>query len=280
MSTRNTIFTFLALSIVLLTGLVFKNSPYAPDLQSVQGVATNEASASALTVTRVTDGDTLELSSGEKVRLIGMNTPEKNQPYFEDAKKALEDMVLNKEIRVETDISETDMYGRVLGYVFVGDVFVNQKMVENGYAVVSTTPPDVKYVEAFVKAIDTAKKNCVGMWEGICSPTESSCIQISKINPIGSLKNDEWIELVNTCSTSQNLANFLIKDNSASNFYKFDTASVSAKASVRIHSGCGINTQKNYYWKCPEQHNFIWNNDSDRAYLFDSAGKLISETGY
>lgn len=280
MSTRNTIFTFLALSIVLLTGLVFKNSPYAPDTQSVQGVATNEASTSALTVIRVTDGDTLELSSGEKVRLIGINTPEKNQPYFEEAKKALENLVLSKEVMIKKDVSEVDSYGRILGYVYRGDVFVNQKMIEDGFAVVSTVPPDVAHVEVFLKAADVAKQKCAGIWEGLCSPTSSSCVQISKLNPLGALKNDEWIELINTCSTSQNLTSYLIKDNSASNFYKFDTASVSAKATVRLHSGCGTNTQKNYYWKCPEQHNFIWNNDSDRAYLFDSTGKLISEMGY
>ncbi len=280
MSTRNTILTFLALSIVLLTGLVFNNSPYAPDTQSVQGVAVNDASSSAFLVTNVADGDTLELSSGQKVRLIGINTPEKNQPYFEEAKKSLEDLVLGKEVRVEKDVSEADSYGRILGYLYIGDIFVNQKMVEDGLAVVSTVPPDVAHVEEFLQAVEVAKQKCVGIWEGLCSPTASSCVQISKINPYGKEKNDEWIEFTNTCSTPQDISKFLVKDNSASNFYKFDAASVSAKTTVRLHSGCGVNTQKDYYWKCPEQHSFIWNNDTDRAYLFDSTGKLISEMGY
>lgn len=271
---------FLALSIVLLVSLLFNNSPFAPEAKSVQGVQTEISPADSLRVTRVIDGDTVELSNGDKVRLIGINTPEKDQPFFRQAQEVLEKLVLEKEVRVETDVSKTDTYGRTLGYLYIGDSFVNQQMIESGYAVVSTVPPNVLHVDALIASADKAKKNCSGMWEGLCNPTTSSCVQISEINKDGKEKNDEWIELINTCGNSQSISGYLIKDSSASNSYLFDTASISAKASLRLFSGCGVNTQRNYYWKCPEAHNFIWNNDTDRAYLFDNSGKLISEMGY
>ncbi len=271
---------FLSLSIVLLAGLLFNNSPLAPQTTSVKGIETEVTPSDILLVSRVIDGDTVELSNGEKVRLIGINTPEKDQPYYAEARKKLEELILKKEIRVETDVVGKDMYGRTLGYLYTGDSFINQKMIESGYALLDTVPPNVKHVDNLATAQDKAKKDCTGIWEGLCNPTASSCVQISEINKDGKQKNNEWIELINTCKTSQDISGYLIKDTSASNSYEFNTASMSAMATLRVFSGCGVDTRTSFYWKCPEQQNFIWNNDTDRAYLFDNNGKMISEMGY
>ncbi len=281
MRSKSTIYTLLALSIVMLVSLVFNNSPYAPEYKKVQGVQTEStASADTLKVLKVVDGDTVELSNGEKIRLIGINTPEKGQPYFKDAKDTLEMLILEKEVRLELDVSQKDMYGRTLGYLFIGDQFINQNMIESGYAMVDTVPPNVLYADTLVASLDRAKNECKGMWDGLCNPTASSCVQISKINKEGKTKNEEWIEFINTCVTSQDISGYLIKDASASNSFEFNVASISAKGTLRLHSGCGNNSRTSYYWKCPEPQNFIWNNSSDRAYLFDNSGKLISELGY
>lgn len=281
MQSKKTIHTLLALSLVLLVSLLFNNSPFAPEYKEVQGVQTEStASADLLKVQKVIDGDTVELSNGEKVRLIGINTPEKGQPYFKEAKDALEKLILEREVRLELDIAAKDMYGRTLGYLYVDNEFINQDMIESGYAVVDTVPPNVRYADELVSALDKAKSDCSGMWNGLCTPTESSCIQISKINKDGKAKNEEWVELINTCRTPQDISGYLIKDNSASNSFEFESASMSAKATLKVYSGCGNNSRTSFYWKCPESQNFIWNNDSDRAYLFDNSGKLISEVGY
>lgn len=119
-------------------------------------------------VLRVVDGDTIELSGGEKVRYIGIDTPETGnggECFFEEAKKKNEELVLGKTVRLEKDVSERDRYGRLLRYVYVGDLFINKIMVEAGYAKVSTYPPDVKYQETFIEAERYARESNLGLWE-------------------------------------------------------------------------------------------------------------------
>lgn len=127
--------------------------------------------SSYTSVTKVIDGDTIQISSGEKIRYIGMDTTEVYpvvQCFSEEAKKANENLVLGKEVRLEKDISETDKYGRLLRYVYVGDIFVNDKLVREGYAKVATYPPDVKYQQVFLESERFARENNLGLW-GKCS---------------------------------------------------------------------------------------------------------------
>ncbi len=105
-------------------------------------------------VTRVIDGDTIEIfldGKTEKVRLIGIDTPEKGKPYFNEATEKTKELCLGKEVRLEKDVSEKDRYDRLLRYVYVGDLFVNAELVKQGYASAYTYPPDVKYSELFRK---------------------------------------------------------------------------------------------------------------------------------
>mgnify|MGYP000036803361 CR=1 FL=1 len=116
---------------------------------------------------RVIDGDTIVvLLNGreEKVRLIGIDTPEKGRHYFEEATKKIASFVLGKEVRLEKDVSERDKYGRLLRYVYVGSIFVNAELVRLGYAMVYTYPPDVKYADYFVKLQHEAREAKRGLW--------------------------------------------------------------------------------------------------------------------
>lgn len=90
-------------------------------------------------VIRVIDGDTFELYSKDKVRLICIDAPELGNSGSYKAKEFLESLVLDKEVRLEKDISESDKYGRLLRYVWVNnsfneEIFVNKEMVGEGYA--------------------------------------------------------------------------------------------------------------------------------------------------
>lgn len=122
-------------------------------------------------VTKVVDGDTVELESGQKVRYIGMDTPETVDPrksvqcFGKEASNKNAELVGGKEVRLEKDISETDSFGRLLRYVFVGeDTFVNLVLVKEGYAKSSTYPPDVKYQELFRQAEVEAREKGAGLW--------------------------------------------------------------------------------------------------------------------
>jgi len=124
-------------------------------------------------VTRVIDGDTIEVSlRGQiyKVRYIGIDTPETVHPskpvqcFGKEASAKNSELVAGKVVRLEKDVSETDRYGRLLRYVWVGDTLVNDYLVRQGYAYASTYPPDVKYADRFAQAQREARQNNRGLW--------------------------------------------------------------------------------------------------------------------
>ncbi len=128
----------------------------------------------SIKVVRVIDGDTIVLENGKTVRYIGIDTPELNlkkgrpECYAYEAKKKNEELVLGKKVRLEKDVSETDKYGRLLRYVYVDDIFVNEVLVREGYATILTYPPDVKYANLFLTAQHEAIENNRGLWREKC----------------------------------------------------------------------------------------------------------------
>ncbi len=95
-------------------------------------------------VTRVIDGDTFELYSGDKVRLICIDAPELSEEKGEESKLYLESLILNKEVTLEKDTNDKDQYNRLLRYVFVNETFVNKEMVKNNHAEIFRYKEDTK----------------------------------------------------------------------------------------------------------------------------------------
>ena len=119
---------------------------------TLESSGTGAGGGEIATVTRVIDGDTIVVNlNGESyhVRYIGMNTPESNEVCFGPATQANADLVEGKTVRMVKDVSETDRYGRLLRYIYVGDIFVNAKLVEEGFAEVVSYPPDTSHFEEF-----------------------------------------------------------------------------------------------------------------------------------
>lgn len=276
--------TILSLVLLLFAFTFFKpfdtSSKGESEKGNVQGVSTEDIQADQ--VKEVIDGDTFTLGNGEKVRLIGINTPERGQPYYEEAKSHLESLLSSRVVKLMTDARVQDDYGRILAYAYSdSDVDINLDMIKKGFAVTETISPNVARSEIFSKAQIEARNNCLGIWEGLCGD-EGLCVQISEIHAISSdhTKNGEWVELANTCSSDVNLNGYLLKDNSASNAYTFKSRILGSKKSLKLFSGCGEDDNTALYWVCPEQQNYIWNDAGDRAYLYNSNGRLISELGY
>lgn len=124
-------------------------------------------------VIRVVDGDTIELSTGERVRYIGINTPETVDPrrgvqcFGHQASYRNKTLVEGQIVRLEADITDKDAYDRLLRYVYVGDDFINLQLVREGYATVYTFPPNVRYVNQLVVAQKEAREAKRGLW-GAC----------------------------------------------------------------------------------------------------------------
>ncbi|WP_027084205.1 thermonuclease family protein [Cohnella panacarvi] len=120
-------------------------------------------------VARVVDGDTFETKTGSKVRLVGVNTPEKYgkvEYYGVEASAYTEQRLAGKAVYMFKDVSETDRYGRLLRFVFIkGEATMyNELLVREGYANVMTYPPDVTYAKYFLKVERTARESGVGLW--------------------------------------------------------------------------------------------------------------------
>ena len=121
-------------------------------------------SESKAIATRVIDGDTFELRSGEKVRLLGIDAPEKGQYYHDEATNRLRRLVEGKKVRLEKDVSNRDRYGRLLRYVYVDGKFVNLELAKEGCAVMFVTPKNVKHLNELLKAEEEAKLRGRGVW--------------------------------------------------------------------------------------------------------------------
>ena len=124
-------------------------------------------------VVRVIDGDTIEVEIAGQlftVRYIGIDTPETKhptrgvEPYGPEASERNRQLVESKTVYLERDVSETDQFGRLLRYVYVDDVMVNEVLVREGHAEVSAFPPDIRYMVRFLILEREASDAARGIW--------------------------------------------------------------------------------------------------------------------
>ncbi|MCL4249468.1 MAG: thermonuclease family protein [Anaerolineae bacterium] len=120
-------------------------------------------------VTSVIDGDTIDVRIGAstyRVRYIGINTPELDEPCYREATDANAAFVSGKTVTLVKDESNTDRYGRLLRYIYVDNIFVNEQLILQGYAEVVVYPPDTRYADYFTRLEQEAAQ-----FERGCHPT-------------------------------------------------------------------------------------------------------------
>jgi len=130
-------------------------------------------------VVSIVDGDTIKVRIGDRtetVRYIGMNAPELHhptkgeEPGGREAAEANRKLVEGQTVRLELDVQERDRYGRLLAYVYFGDMMLNAELVAQGYAQVMTIPPNVRHQELFLKLQREARLLQIGLWRGTAPP--------------------------------------------------------------------------------------------------------------
>jgi len=128
-------------------------------------------------ITHVIDGDTVRaIAGGDEVtiRLIGIDTPEKDGPYTdlecygEEATLFTHERLDDEMVDLEFDVERTDRYDRILAYLWLGDELVNESILAEGAGVLLTIPPNVAHVERFEEAQREARETERGLW-GACS---------------------------------------------------------------------------------------------------------------
>ncbi|MEO6509072.1 MAG: thermonuclease family protein [Patescibacteria group bacterium] len=154
------------------------SSVYVTPIPQVKGTYSQTAK-----VIEVIDGDTFKIESGEKVRMIGIDTPELHHPskpvqcYAKEALIQTKAIIDGKTVRLVKDISEVDRYGRLLRYVYLPiesttptvtqqptELFVNEYLVREGYAHAVTFPPDISNETLFRQREREAATNKKGLW--------------------------------------------------------------------------------------------------------------------
>ncbi|MDP1629464.1 MAG: thermonuclease family protein, partial [bacterium] len=183
-----------------LAALSISASPAPNAAREINNENENKTDSGLIKVTRVIDGDTIEIEGGERVRYIGIDTPETMDPrkpiqcFGVEAAKKNKELIEGKMARLEKDITDRDKYNRLLRYVWVDDMFVNLELVKQGFAYSYSYPPDIKYQEQFLKAQQEAREAKQGLW-GACpvntissaaapqeSPADNSCLIKGNIN--------------------------------------------------------------------------------------------------
>ena len=132
-------------------------------------------------VVRVIDGDTLEVTGGTRIRLIGVDTPETGDCFASDATRYANELVpAGTRVRLVYDVQRLDAYGRTLAYVYkLSDgVFVNLAMARNGFAQQLTVPPNVAHAEEFRAAAAGARAANLGLWSACVAPTTTAAAPV------------------------------------------------------------------------------------------------------
>lgn len=238
-------------------------------------------------VSSVLDGDTIQLSTGETVRLIGLNAPELGQSCSSEAKDMLEELVLGKEVTLEKDIDDKDQYGRLLRYVFTDGHHVNYGMVYLGLAHKYEYGSNKKYSSDFEQAENESKQNKGCLWKSEeVNYIQEECIKITNLhfNAAGDDNynlNDEYVIFENKCSYSISMDSWTIKDETASHIYTIPSFTFLSGATFTLYTGIGTNTNYALYWgRTSGDYASIWNNGGDTLFLRNSNGNLVLSQSY
>ena len=191
-------------------------------------------------VSRIIDGDTIDLSNNQRVRLKGINTPESSMPYYQEAKQSLLNLIQNKSVQLES--YGTDKYGRILAHIFLNKQNINKEILQQGLGTLYYYEHDIHY-EELKQAEEFARLNQKALWKK--SPNEN-CLELIELK----IDEPERLTLQNKCDK---ILNITFKDD-ATHIYK---------ETIQPNS---IFTKK---------FSHIWNTDGDSIYISDTEGLLI-----
>ena len=238
-------------------------------------------------VVHVDDGDSLLVEIDgvvDGVRLIGINAPEQGECLSNDARKALADMLQDRPVILETDVEETDRFGRLLRYVWVDGELINETMAARGWAIARAYEPNVARQSTLDSAQDAAQRSGVGIWApDACGSADAAEITVLAIqsDPSGRDEdnlNGEFVIFENAGGESADLSGFILKDGSSSNRYMFpDGFVIGSGDRFVVYVGCGADGLLELFW-CSDGP--VWGNGGDELFLTDPSGNIIAYDSY
>lgn len=153
-------------------------------LRMVAEIGTDLDPRDRFTAVMVYDGDTFKLKGGDKLRLLAIDTPEKGELFFAEAKTRLEELVLNQIVEIEYGVRRRDKYGRLLGFVNIDDLFINEVLLREGLAYLYLFKDNLNHprIEVMLAAQRAAIDAGVGLW------SVERTAEDFYVNKIGSLR--------------------------------------------------------------------------------------------
>lgn len=241
-------------------------------VEAVENVPVRPESLESARVEKVIDGDTIDLDDGTRIRLIGINTPELEQPYYEEATQFTRSLLEGREVGLEFDIEQTDQFDRTLAYVWVGDQLANYAIVRAGWANGLSIQPNVKYEVYLEQAQEKAAAEGAGIWQRSQAALAIDFVQYDPPGPDEEKMNEEYVRLYNNGTVEINIVGFTVGDDSR-NTYTFKDLMVPPNGRITLHTGCGVDTSSQIYW-CSESP--VWSNAGDTVYVYDPTGLLVA----
>ena len=245
-----------------------------------KGASVGAPPPASATVTSVYDGDTFTLSTGDKVRLKWVNTPELKPPeqYAVEAREATKTFLSGKTVRLFYGDTIRDGYGRLVAGVEVDGKLLAEHLLELGLGHLFVIPPDETDLAPFIAAQERARKARRGLWS---TPEFQGVLHITSFhaNADGDDRenvNGEYLRVCNISSETLDLSGFRIADISG-NSWEFPKVLLPPGNTVKVHSGVGETGTD------PESQlaiflgsaSPIWNNKQDRATIYDRFGRVV-----
>lgn len=203
---------------------------------------------------RVVDGDTI-IVNGSSVRLLGINTPEKGEVFYEEAKEFLEEKVMGKSFFIER--YGKDKYYRDLAYIFDFDSKenINLEIVKNGYGNYYFPSGKDGYSEEFFDAW----KKCLNSGINLCEKSSDVCASCVVLESFDFGKDE--VVLKNVCSFDCSLSGWSLKDEGRKKFV-FDNFVLRSQEKVIV-------TNEDF------GKDYVWTSSGDTLFLRDSENKLV-----
>lgn len=208
-------------------------------------------------VNRVIDGDTI-IVNNQSIRMLGINTPERGEKYYLEAKKSMEELVLNKTVYLKTQKEKKDLYNRTLAYVFINKQDINLEQINRGYAS-PYFPTEEKRKEYYL-----AWETCLKEEKNLCEKSKhicANCIKLKEINV-----ENQKITLENICNFKCNLTKWEIKDEGRKK-YIFQYFYLDKKKSFNISAE-------------DFKQDYVWTKTGDGIFIRDDLGKIVIYYSY
>ena len=209
---------------------------------------------------RVVDGDTIETGNHVKIRLLGINCPEKGEEYYAEAKSFLESLILNKTIELESGKENRDLYNRSLRYIFIDGKNANLELIKNGLANAYFPSGKDKHYNEFFEAWD----NCLSKNINLCEKSKDKCAECIEVKEWDYKK--DILTFYNKCSFDCDISRWTIKDEGRKK-YTFDNSVLKSNSEITI-------TSKDF------GEIYVWTKTGDSLFLRDDGNKLVLYKNY